>query len=77
MTDLKSGEISRVLQKGVRFLFYLLVCFGVSGWNYSMVKKKKNRHIYKNEEKTCCIKWNDPIFSLIVPSLKTDGGSGD
>lgn len=38
---------------------------------------KTQQAYLKNEEKTCSIKWTDPIFSLIVSFLKTGGGSGD
>lgn len=31
----------------------------------------------KKTEKTCCIKWTDPIFSLIVSFLKLGRGQGD
>lgn len=27
----------------------------------------------KKRRKTCCIKWTDPVFSLIVSLLKRDG----
>lgn len=59
-------------KKGVRFSCLFL------GFRVELQHGKNPAGIFiKNEAKTCCIKWTDPIFSLIVSFLKTDGGSGD